>query len=348
MEQLQHQLQVLANQVAEQEARLAFANRFELTPNQIIRHFEEIKPFSGDGTYGLKSFLLSVQGVEALCGDQNRDLKQYGLTKVINTKIIGAARGVVLEIPEDRRTWETVVETLTVRFRPKKSIHQLLFQAKEIKVENIKDLFEKLTKIKSECNEICDFNNEQIFTYTAIDKELVHTLKSKLTPIVQLQVNSDESLFNLENYLCRSEIYLSDEAIKSEYKKNKNYTNKNYNNNQINRTNHNNQNNNHNKNNNGRNFSNNNSYNNFRQNYNNNNNQQNSSGQYRQNNYNPQNRNYGRYGHNNNSFNNQQNQPTSSGQTRNYNNNRHENVPMEVDNINREEQVQVDEVNFQD
>lgn len=63
----------------------------------------------------------------------------------------------------------------------------MLFQAKELKAYNLKDLFNKLTTIKSEINEICDFESNNDFTYRNIDKELVLILKSKL--MLQIQVN---------------------------------------------------------------------------------------------------------------------------------------------------------------
>lgn len=224
MEQLTNQVALLTQQLNEQTHRLNQVNRtaFELTPDQIIRNFNEITPFSGENSFKLKSFLSAVEDVEALCGQNNAQLRQYCLKKIINSKIIGKARNVILEIPEDSRNWATVVNTLTLRFRPKRTIHQLLFQAKELKVFNLKDLFNKLSSIKSETSEICDFDNEESFTYESIDKELVQILKLKLTPIMQIQIDQSKTLFELDNIFCQSEIYLSDEVIKNEYRLNKN------------------------------------------------------------------------------------------------------------------------------
>lgn len=86
-----------------------------------------------------------------------------------------------------------------------------------MKVFNLKDLFNKLTTTKSDISEICDYNNSTEFTYDSIDKELDLILKSKVA-ILQIQIDENESLFELENYFCKSEICLSDDVIKPEHK----------------------------------------------------------------------------------------------------------------------------------
>lgn len=370
IEQLTEQVAILTQQMAQQrqqqqiqqqriDANAIDETRFQLTPDQIIRNFDEIPAFSGESSYKLKSFLNTVASVEQLCGFENNNLKRYCLQKTINAKIIGRARLAILEIPDGERNWETVVATLTEKFRPRQTIHQLLYQAKDLKVFNLKDAFEKLTKIKYDANEICDFDNETQFTYISIDRELVQTLKFKLTPIIQLQIDSNKSLSELDNKLFQSEIYISEETIKTSYKINGNNFAKENNsksNNQYNKNsnfhprsfptqnpnaykNHNDaqndrgqqsfQNRNVNQNryqndsyrqNSGQ----------FRQNFNNNHLQNNYSGQFRQNS-------------NNNS---QHNNPNSF---RNNNNRTDNNTPMEVDNINRQDETQIEQdVNFQE
>lgn len=223
-QQLLEQVNVLQKQLAEQTMMIhgMKTTKFDLSPDQIIRNFNEIPPFSGDDTYKLKSFLKCILDTESLCGQNNEELKQYCLRKLINNKIIGSARNSIMEIPENQRTWTSVIQQLRLRYRPKNTIHQLLFNAKEIKVFNLKDLFNKLNRIKSECSEICDFDDEDNFTYHSIDRELVQILKSKIIPIVQMQIDCRKSLFELDNILCQSEIYLTEDIIKSEYKINRN------------------------------------------------------------------------------------------------------------------------------
>lgn len=226
MEQLITQVQLLTNQVAEQQAIINSGNhnRFQLTAAQIIKNFNDIKAFSGEDSYKLKSFLKSVENSERLCGENNGELKEFCLQNVINCKIIGKARTTILEIPEDRRNWNNVISTLKLRYRPKHTVHQLLFQAKEIKVYNLKDLFNKLTSIKADISEICDFTDEKIFTYENVDKELVLILKSKLNSMLQLQINENTSLFDLDNQFCKSEIYSEGNAIKDVYRISKSNT----------------------------------------------------------------------------------------------------------------------------
>lgn len=225
--QLIEQINALQYQLDQQTQKIQTikTTRFDLSPDQIIRNFNEIPPFSGEDSYKLQSFLKSIMDTESLCGRNNEELREYCLKKLINTKIIGSARSCIMEIPEQQRTWTNVIRQLRLKFRPKNTIHQLLFQAKNIKVFNLKDLFNKLNKIKSDCSEVCDYEDEDTFTYCSIDRELVYILKSKIVPIVQLQIDTNKTLFELDNILCQSEIYLSEEIIKTEYKIDRNIKN---------------------------------------------------------------------------------------------------------------------------
>ena len=333
------QIQNLTVKLNEQTVNVT---KFNLTPAQIIRNFNEIPPFSGEDSYKLKSFLKTIEDCEKLCGENNNELKCYCLTKIVNNKIIGSARNAIMEIPEHQRNWYNVEQQLRTKFRPKHTVHQLLFQAKDLKVHNLKDLFNKLNRIKSECSEICDFEDEDIFTYTSIDKEIVQILISKLVPIAQLQINTKNSLFELENLLCQSEIYLSEEIIKNEYKIHKKdvYNKNNFTNRRINSNHNSNQNSNQNSNHNSNN-------NNFKKNENNIPNfQYRFRKDYNNNHFNNNNHNNNNYGHNN--FNNngsgqyKRHFENRNGQfdnrTRQYRNTftRQEPTPMEVDNINEE------------
>lgn len=234
IEQLTTQVAILTQKLNEHSQQILNINhtKFNLTADQIIRNFNEIPPFSGEDSFKLKSFLKSVEDAELLCGENNSELRQYCLKKIINGKIIGSARHAILEIPDHKRTWNIVVSTLIQKFRPKQTIHQLLFKAKSFKVFNLKDLFNRLSNIKSEASEICDFENEDIFTYESIDKELVQILKTKIIPLLQVQIDNNKTLFELDNFFCQSEVYLTEDVIKTEYritKTNSNFDRKNLN-----------------------------------------------------------------------------------------------------------------------
>lgn len=222
MEQLIQQVQLLTQKVTEQDAMLnvATANttRFQLSASQVIKNFNDIKSFSGEDSYKVKSFFKAIENAEELCGTQNQELRSYCLRMMINSKIIGKARNAILEIPENQRNWTTVKRTLVLRFRPKFTVHQLLFDAKGIKVFNLKDLFNKLTTVKSDISEVCDFDDDSVFTYQSVDRELVLILKSKVIPLLQFQIDETKTLFELDNHFCKSEIYLSGDVIKPSYK----------------------------------------------------------------------------------------------------------------------------------
>lgn len=138
------QVTSLTQQLATQEVGLTNVQltKFKLTADQIIRNFNEIPQFSGEDSYKLKSFLKTARTVEALCG-QNNKLKEYCLKKLVSSKVIGKAREAILEIPENDRNWEKQVQTLFLRFRPKQTIDLILFIAKELKVYNLKDAYNK-------------------------------------------------------------------------------------------------------------------------------------------------------------------------------------------------------------
>ncbi len=69
VEQLIQQVQLLTQKVTEQEAVLTnTSNRFQLSASQVIKNFNDIKPFSGEDAYKLKSFFKSIENAEELCG----------------------------------------------------------------------------------------------------------------------------------------------------------------------------------------------------------------------------------------------------------------------------------------
>lgn len=222
---LQERVALLAEAQNQQQQRMQEMQltQFRLTPDQIIKNFNAIPLFSGEDSYKLRTFLKNVEQAEQLCGEQNFELRTYCLSKVIHGRIIGRARAAILRIPDRDRTWDAVVSTLTQQFKPKTTVHQLLFQARAIKVFNLKDLFNKLTNIESQANEICDYNNGGHDTYDTINKELVQIAIDHLTPLMQIHINDTLTLNEIDHQLSRTELYYSEDAIKHVYRVNKNY-----------------------------------------------------------------------------------------------------------------------------
>lgn len=178
IQQLQQQVAVLTAILTEQ-MRLT-QNRvlqFNLTPDQIIKHFNNIPLFSGENSFKLKSFLKNVEQAEQLCND-NDELRSYCLAKIIDGNIIERARAIILRIPDAERNWQNVVGTLGEHFKPRNTIHKLLFQARGLKVFNLKDLFNKLSNVETEANEISDFNNDEPFSYQSIQHKIIHYKKT--------------------------------------------------------------------------------------------------------------------------------------------------------------------------
>lgn len=195
--QLQQQVAVLTANLTEQmQLTQNRVLQFNLTPEQIIKHFNNIPLFSGEDTFKLKSFLKNVDQAEQLCND-NDELRAYCLAKIINGNIIGKARAIILRIPDAERSWQNVDATLGEHFKPRNTIHKWLFQARGCKVFNLKDLFNKLSNVETEANEICDFNDEETFTYKSTDRELVKMVIDHLIPTMQIHMTKMLHLLSL-------------------------------------------------------------------------------------------------------------------------------------------------------
>lgn len=87
MEQLIQQVQLLTQKVTEQDVILntttANTTRFQLSASQVIKNFNDIKPFSGEDSYKVKSFFKAIENAEELCGTQNQELRSYCLRMMI-------------------------------------------------------------------------------------------------------------------------------------------------------------------------------------------------------------------------------------------------------------------------
>lgn len=222
-EQLAKQVSQLTDQYPESQAHSipGTATKFNLSAMDIITIFEKIKPFSGEDDYKLKTFLQAVSNAEVLCGTAT-GLRLYCLGLVISTKIIGEASNIIAEIAEHSRDWASVVETLKLRYRPKYTVHLPLSQGREIKVNNLKDLFKALFKVKADAYEVCEYNQMTQLTYSAINSELLEILRSKIVPTSQLHIDMTKSLIENHNELCQTELYECEEIIKPEFRESKN------------------------------------------------------------------------------------------------------------------------------
>lgn len=89
------------------------------------------------------------------------------------------------------------------------------------KVFNLEHLLSELNQIKADAKEICDFDNNDIFSYQRVDKELYLILRMIVTPVVDLQIDETKTLFELDNFFNRSSMYTCPETIRTEYRCNK-------------------------------------------------------------------------------------------------------------------------------
>lgn len=186
---------------------------FALDNNQIISHFNQLKQFSGDGEYPWRAFRSDVRATVELIRPGNDQLKVYCLSRVVSSKIVGKAAALLMEMPEEDRTWDTVSAFLDQKFRPKGTTSQLSVRAKELKVFTIKQLIEALWSIKIEANEIFRFNNATARTISDFDEELVHTLQDKLKPEYQVIITDNMTLEECETRFSRYSFYNSSLAL---------------------------------------------------------------------------------------------------------------------------------------
>lgn len=219
---------------------------FVMNPAQIIETFNSIKSFSGDeDSYQWRTFRRAVNGAISLCGDQDVNLRTYCLNRVVNTKIVGSAASLLLEMPNDNLTWEAVVEFLEQRYRPRGTTCDLIYKARITKVLSLEDMFTKFHQIKLQANEIFYSNGNDKANMTNFDNELVKIVKTKMLGQYQVQVQPDMTLEQLDRHCESFETYQDINVIKPEDRINANrnnnrqenqiYTNSNSYNNQNNR-----------------------------------------------------------------------------------------------------------------
>lgn len=198
-EQHQREIQALRQQIQHPQ------RVFELTPDQVIKKFQCLKTFTGQGDFTLQEFLSAVENTSSLCGD-NATLLQHGLRIILTEKIQGDAKRCIQRLGDDV-TWDQIKTELKSEFRPRKNYKKLMDESRNLKVHNLRELFRSIRKINFQLNELYEFDDNKPTNYNPDnnDKNLVDIVKDMLSGSYRVYVRQGMSLkdvFNIFDEMC--------------------------------------------------------------------------------------------------------------------------------------------------
>lgn len=221
IQQHQREIQALRQQL-EQPQRM-----FDLTADQIIKQFHNIKTFTGTGEYKLQEFINAVENTSTLCAN-NEALLRHGLRIILTEKLQGNAKRCIQRLGNDL-TWEQIRAELKSEFKPRKNYKRLMDESRNIKVSTLRELFKIIRNINFQLNEVFEFDDNQPTNYSPSnnDKNLVDIVKDMLTGSYRVYIRPNMTLndvFNVFDEMC-----LLDESdvIHYNFKKYKDHKNNN-------------------------------------------------------------------------------------------------------------------------
>lgn len=196
---------------------------FQLTSDQILRHFRHLKPFNGKDDYSLIEFIKSVESALQLCGNEN--FRDYALQIVLNEKILGEAKRCVQRLG-NTLTWETAKAELKLHFRPRKDYAELINECRNIKVGNLRELFTIVKSVNYQLNELYNFEEQEnrptIYSPENNDKYLVGIVMEKIDSLVRGNIDKNFTLIEIYNKFSELKLLDDERAINSAHRKIKN------------------------------------------------------------------------------------------------------------------------------
>lgn len=136
---------------------------FQLTADQVLKKFSNIKPFYERKDDSLQEFINSVENVATLC-DENVAILQYGIQVVFKEKIQGQAKLAIQRIGEDLN-WDLVKPELKLHFRLRKTYKKPMDETRNLKVSSLRELFGIIRSINYQINEIYEFDDNKPTNY---------------------------------------------------------------------------------------------------------------------------------------------------------------------------------------
>lgn len=232
MQQQQQEIQALRQQLEQQRVQQQQQPQnqgnqhiFQLTSDQILTHFRQLKPFNGKDDYKLTEFIKAVEKAADLC--VNEGLRDYALQTVLNEKILGDAKRCIQRLG-DSLSWETAKAELKLHFRPQKDYVQLINECRNVKVGNLRELFEIVKSVNYKLNELYSFEEIEdrpvIYSPENNDKHLVGIVMEKLDSLVRGNVEKNSTLIEIYNRFADLKLLDDERAINFFHRKLKNFS----------------------------------------------------------------------------------------------------------------------------
>lgn len=216
IEQNQREIETLRQQLTQQNG----VPQFQLTADQVLNRFHHIKTFTGKGEYTLQEFIHAVENTASLCGG-NIPLMQYGLQTVFTEKIQGEAKRCIQRLGNNL-TWEQVKAELKAELRPRKSYKRFFDECRNIKVNNLKELFSIIRSINYQLNELYEFDDNKPTNYNPEnnDKNLVDIIKDMLTGSYRTSIKQNITINEVFNTFDALGLLEEHDVIHYRYRKN--------------------------------------------------------------------------------------------------------------------------------
>lgn len=192
---------------------------FSLTPEQTVNHFRHLKAFNGSDEYKLTEFIKSVENAGKLCNG-NRDLEHYVMQIILNDKIQGEAKRCVQRLG-DNLVWKQVKTELRLHFRPRHDYAELINRCRNLKVSNLRELFDNVRDTNYLLNELYDFDEDKPIIYTPEnnDRFLVGIIMEKLDNLIRGYVPTNGSLIEIYNKFSELKLLDDERAVSNLHKK---------------------------------------------------------------------------------------------------------------------------------
>ena len=216
-----------AQQHDKQEAQQRHYQAPTLSADSVLNQFRQLKPYKGTEDFSLSSFIRSVEFTSRLCGE-NAELQTHGMQIVYNEKLQGQAEKCIRRLG-NFPSWTSVKQELRQYFQPQKSYSELFNCCRQVKVINLRELFEVFRNISNEISELYEFDKKkpEIFKSENVDRDLVDILIEKIDGNIRAHIEEGASLTQIYNKYARLKMLNDERNIDINHKKSINHGNKN-------------------------------------------------------------------------------------------------------------------------
>lgn len=185
--EMQQQIRLQQQQINEPQ-RTQQHNR-RLSTMEILQQFRQLR--SLDKNHNVLAFINSVEAVMALCPSDDIELAKLAMSIVANDKIIGEAANYVQELGINA-TWEEIKAKLLDQYRPRYTYGDVFMKFRNLKVCNLRELFEFTRKSKFEINQLYLYDEDKPTLYKpeCVERDLVNIIIDKID--IPMRTHSDK------------------------------------------------------------------------------------------------------------------------------------------------------------